>query len=463
MITPLEVLEWTLIGTAFGVLLSWMPGFHIYNIMGLIMIAFPVFLGMPHVFPYFTIGALVGFVYLSILPSVYLSVADESLILMLFPTQRYLMLGRGHEAVWLALLGAVGGTIILVLVGVLILPYIIQPLYLITSPYITWILLGIIIFMFMSEWPKMGDRERTPLKRLWTAWQQPLGGILVFLSAGILGYFCMNTNLLPVKIAFVRLTPMFLGFFGMPWVLQNIVSRRYIPKQVVEDKVEASRFGVLNGIVAGAFGGFIAAFQPLVTGGLGALVAGHMASSRGDDVFVVSQGANRVLYYVGAFFLLFIPMARLTRGLGAWIVSSIYTPKSWMEFYYAAFAVLVAAGVSFIATIYMSKLLAKIVESFNYMWISYVVAVVLVTIAYLLAGWTGLVVLFVATLIGMAAIAFNTRRSYCLGGLFFPILLSMTGNLEVFASILHYVILAFIIIAAVLGIILLIQYTTRKS
>ncbi len=460
MITPVEVIEWTLIGTVFGVLISWLPGFHIYNIMGILMIASPVFLGMPHVFPYFTIGALVAFVYLSIIPSVYLSVADESLILMLFPTQRYLMLGRGHEAVWLALLGAVGGTIILVLVGVLILPYIIQPLYLITTPYISWILLGIIIFMFMSEWPKMGDRERTPLKRLWTAWQQPLGGILVFLSAGILGYFCMNTNLLPVKIAFVRLTPMFLGFFGMPWVLQNIVSRRYIPKQVVEDKVEASRFGVLNGIVAGAFGGFIAAFQPLVTGGLGALVAGHMASSRGDDVFIVSQGANRVLYYVGAFFLLFIPMARLTRGLGAWIVSSIYTPKSWTEFYYAAFAVLLAAGVSFIATIYFSKLMSRIVTSFNYIWISYAVAVGLATIAYVLAGWSGLVVMFVATLIGLAAVVFNTRRSYCLGGLFLPILLSMTGNLSVFAELLPVFIIALLVLALILGVSLLIKSCT---
>ncbi|OYT40961.1 MAG: hypothetical protein B6U89_00580 [Desulfurococcales archaeon ex4484_58] len=428
MLSPYEVVMWTLLGTGFGVLLSWIPGFHIYNLMALIMITYPVFMEVPESFPFFALGALVAFVYLSILPSVYLSVADESLILMLFPTQRYLVLGRGHEAVWLSLLGAVGGSIILVILGLTVIPVILPPLYLLFSPYITWILLAIVVFMFLSEWLKAGDREKTPSRRLWVAWQQSLGGIFVFLAAGLLGFFVMNTGFVPAKFAYVRLTPMFIGFFGMPWVLQNILSRRHIPRQDTRDKIEASMFGIANGTIAGAFGGYIAAFFPIVTGGMGALVAGHMASSRGDDVFIVSQGANRVLYYVGAFFLLFVPTARLTRGAGAWLVSSIYTPKTWIEFYYAAGAILLAAGISFISTIYMSKLLARILTQMNYVKLSYVVAVLLAIITYLLADIPGLIVLAVATIIGLASVVFNTRRSYCLGGLIFPVLISMTGQ-----------------------------------
>ncbi len=428
MLPPEEVILWTLLGTGFGVLLSWLPGFHIYNLMALIMVTYPVFLEMPESFPFFALGALVAFVYLSILPSVYLSVADESLILMLFPTQRYLLLGRGHEAVWLSLLGAVGGSIILVLAGLTIIPIILPPLYQLFSPYITWILLAIVVFMFLSEWLKAGDRERTPGRRLWVAWQQSLGGIFVFLSAGLLGFLVMNTGFVPAKFAYVRLTPMFIGFFGMPWVLQNILARRVIPKQYTGDKVNASLYGIFNGTVAGAFGGSIAAFFPIVTGGMGALVAGHMASSRGDDVFIVSQGANRVLYYVGAFFLLFVPTARLTRGAGAWLVSSIYTPKTWVEFYYAIGAILLASGISFIATIYLSKILAKVLTQMNYVKLSYVVAGALTIICYLLAGIPGVIVMAVATLIGLASVVFNTRRSYCLGGLIFPVLISMTGQ-----------------------------------
>lgn len=436
VLPPEEVVMWTLLGTGFGVLLSWLPGFHIYNLMALIMVVYPVFLEMPESFPFFALGALVAFVYLSILPSVYLSVADESLILMLFPTQRYLLLGRGHEAVWLSLLGAIAGSIILVLAGLTIIPIILPPLYQLFSPYITWILLAIIVFMFLSEWLKAGDREKTPGRRLWVAWQQELGGIMVFLAAGFLGFFVMNTGFVPARFAYVRLTPMFIGFFGMPWVLQNILSRRIIPRQYTRDRVRASVFGVVNGSVAGAFGGTIAAFFPIVTGGMGALVAGHMASSRGDDVFIVSQGANRVLYYVGAFFLLFVPTARLTRGAGAWLVSSIYTPKSWLEFYYAAGSILLASGISLIATIYLSKLLAQVLTHTNYVKLSYIVAVVLTIICYLLAGIPGVIVMIVATMIGLASVVFNTRRSYCLGGLIFPVLISMTGQTGFLMSLL---------------------------
>ncbi len=437
MLDPVSVLIWTLIGTAFGVFLSWIPGFHIYNILALIAVVAPVATIMPvQAFPFFALGALVGFVYLSSLPTVYLSVADESFILMLFPTQRYLVLGRGHEAVWLVLLGAIGGTIILVTAGVTIVPYIVNPVYSLFSPYIMWVLIAIVIFMFMSEWPKQGDREKTPLRRLLVAWSQVLGGMFVFFTAGLLGFIVMNTGLVAARFAYVRLTPMFIGFFGMPWVIQNILSKTLVPLQHTEDKVEARPYGILNGIASGAFGGSIAAFFPIVTGGMGALVAGHMASSRGDDVFIVSQGANRVLYYVGAFFLLFVPTTTLTRGAGAWLVSSIYQPKTWVEYYYGVGAILLAAGIAMIATIYMSKLLARVLTHYNYVKLSYAVAVLLVLISYILTGFMGIVVLAVATLIGLTAVVFNTRRSYCLGGLIFPVVVSMTGYTGALLSLL---------------------------
>ncbi|MMZ70499.1 hypothetical protein D1872_335540 [compost metagenome] len=63
-------------------------------------------------------------------------------------------------------------------------------------------------------------------------------------------------------------------------------------------------------------------------------------------------------------------------------------------------------------------------------------AVVLVGISYALTGWMGVVVLFVSTAIGMMAAAFNTRRSYCLGGLILPVLISMTGHTGAVMSLL---------------------------
>ncbi len=438
MLDPLSVILWSFLGIAVGVGLSWIPGFHIYNIIALITVVAPVYTIMPvEAFPYFALGALVSFVYLSAIQTVYMSVADESFVFMLFPTQRYLVLGRGHEALWLVTLGAIGGTIILVTLGLTVVPYIISPLYNLLAPYVVWFLVLIVVFMFMSEWQKMGDREKNPWKRLAVAWTQNIGGIIVFFSAGILGFIIMNTGVVPAEFAYVRLTPMFIGFFGMPWVLQNIFSRIIVPKQRTEDKVEASPYNIVNGTISGAFGGSIAAFFPVITGGMGALVAGHMVSTRGDDTFIVSQGANRILYYVGAFFLLFVPTTTLRRGAGAQLVSSIYIPKTWAEFYYAGGVILLAAGISLIGVVYLSKIISRIITGQNYIRVSIIVAGLLVLVSYLLAGWQGIIILFVATLIGFMAVVFNTRRSYCLGGIIFPIAVSMTGNTQILLHLLH--------------------------
>ncbi len=424
-----NILIWSLAGVLFGAAISWIPGFHIFNIMALLVAVFGVGELIPvQAFPFFAVGAIVAYAYVSAISSVYFSVADESAVFLLFPTQRYLLLGRGHEAVLLYLIGAVAGTLVLVLGALFIFPKVLPPIYQATSPYITYFLVAIVLFMFMSEWPKEGDRGKTPLQRLWLAWRQILGGILVFFLSGILGFAVMNTNLLPTTSAYTRLTPMFIGFFGMSWVLLNILSNPPMLPQKLDDKVESSVYNTLKATFGGALGGTIAAVYPIITGGMGALVAGHITSQRGDDAFIISQGVNRVIYYVGAFTLLFLPNLRLTRGAAAWLVSSVYTPKSYAEYLAAIGVILLSAGISFLFTYYLSKLIARSFTVVHIRKLSYIVAVVLVVISYVLTGPMGVVVLFVSTAIGMMAAAFNTRRSYCLGGLVLPVLISMTGH-----------------------------------
>jgi len=437
MIPLTELLLWSLAGVLFGAVISWIPGFHIFNIMALLVAVFGVGSIMPtDAFPFFAIGSIVAYAYVSAISSVYFSVADESAVFLLFPTQRYLLLGRGHEAVLLYLLGAVSGTLILVLSALFIFPKVLPPIYQATSPYITYFLVAIVLFMFMSEWPKEGDRGRSPWNRLWLAWRQILAGIAVFFISGILGFAVMNTNLLPTTSAYTRLTPMFIGFFGMSWVLLNILSNPPMLEQVPDDKVESSVYNILKASFGGALGGTIAAVYPIITGGMGALVAGHMTSQRGDDAFIISQGVNRVIYYVGAFTLLFLPNLRLTRGAAAWLVSSVYTPKSYSEYLAAVGVILLAAGISFLFTYYISKVIARSFKVVHIQKMSYIVAVILIAISYILTGWMGVVVLLVSTAIGMMAAAFNTRRSYCLGGLILPVLISMTGHTGAVMSLL---------------------------
>lgn len=436
-ISPLDVILWSLTGAALGLVFSWMPGFHIYNLLALVVLLAPGFIMLnPYAIPYFALGAVIAFSFASSIASTYLSVADESLMLMLFPSQRYLMLGKGHRVVLLYLIGALGGALFLSLFSLTIGIYVMPVIYNLFSPYYTWVLVAVVLFLFLSEWPKEGDREETGISRLLAAWRQILGGVFVFFASGILGFIATYTGLLPVEAAYARLTPLFIGFFGMSWVIRNLLSRRTLPRQDTRDAVETHPTAVMNGIASGVIGGGIAAFFPVITGGMGALIGGHMASGKGDDTFVVSQGAARTVYYVGALFLLFMPTARITRGAVAWLIGGVYTPKTWLEFYYAGLVIILVAAISFITTLYISKAISRLLSVISYVHISLVVAVFLVLLTYLITGPLGILLLAVATALGFTAQVLNTRISYCLGALILPVLLNMTGTSGILLSLL---------------------------
>ncbi|RLE95747.1 MAG: hypothetical protein DRJ55_01270, partial [Thermoprotei archaeon] len=125
----------------------------------------------------------------------------------------------------------------------------------------------------------------------------------------------------------------------------------------------------------------------------------------------------------------------LTRGSAAWLVSSIYQPKSYVEYIYSIGALLLASGISFIGSIFLSKAVAKVVSAY-YKHVSVAVLILLLGIAWALTGFLGVFIMIVAGFIGFMSSLFNTRRSYCLGGLIFPVLLSMTGTAEAFAKLI---------------------------
>ena len=436
-INPLDVIIWSLMGSALGLILSWMPGFHIVNIMVLITLVYPgLFVGNEYYVPYFALGAVIAFSFMSSISTVYLSVADDSMMLMLFPTQRYLLMGYGHRAVLLYLIGALTAIIFLAIFSLTIATIVMPIVYNLFSPYYLWILLGIVLFLFLSEWPKEGERGETGGKRLFLAWRQIIGGVIVFFASGILGLYVNYSSLIPVERAFARLTPLFIGFFGLSWILRNLLSRVIIPKQITDDVVETHVNAILAGAGSGIIGGGIAAFFPVVTGGMGALIGGHMASTRGDDTFIISQGAARTIYYVGALLLLFNPVSRITRGAVAWLVSGLYSPKTWTEYYYAIFVLVFIGALSFIVTLFMSRLVSKLLSRVNYIHLSIAVAVFLFILTYLVAGLWGIPLMLVATAVGFTALVFNTRLSYCLGALILPVLLSMTCTLNYVLPIL---------------------------
>jgi putative membrane protein len=279
----------------------------------------------------------------------------------------------------------------------------------------------------MSEWPKSFDRGGSGLARLLDAWRSPGVGVLTFLLSGLLGFVLLYSNLTPVDRAFQNLLPAFVGLFGIPWVVQNLLSQTRVPAQHVGRSVDLSPGLIARGVGAGALGGLFAAFFPVVTAGIGGLLAGQAAAQRDDRLFLVSQGASKLVYYVGALLFFFVPGLHLIRGGMAGMLSILYRPHTAETYWVAIAAALVCGALAFGLLLWLSRAAGWLVGRVDYRWISAGTLALLIGMVAALTGWGGLLITVIATAIGLLPVMWGARRTNCMGVLLLPLTLQMAG------------------------------------
>jgi putative membrane protein len=281
--------------------------------------------------------------------------------------------------------------------------------------------------MLLSEWPKGSDRAPTGWRRWWEGWKSLVAGLVTFLLSGILGFILLYRSLVPVTVAYQNLLPAFVGLFAMPWVVQNLLSRVELPEQHVAHTLDATLGMFVRGTLAGALGGLFAAFFPVVTGGIGGLLSGHATAQRDDRLFIISQGASKVVYYVGALLLFFVPRLHLTRGGMAWILSGLWSAHSPRTYYVAVAAVVVSGALSFFLLLVMARVAIGVIDRVHYRSISLVTLVLLLAVVVGTTGCGGLLICVVATGIGLIPVLWGSRRVNGMGILLLPIALNMSG------------------------------------
>jgi putative membrane protein len=419
---------YAVIGALIACVLACIPALHVYNVVGLLLLlgAGASALIGPEELSALMIGLVTGYAMLNTLPSIFLSAPDDSTVFVVLPGQKYLLQRRGWEATLLTGVGGLGGVAVLTLLTP-VASSLFSTARGILQPHLHWILLAVIVFMLMSEWPKGTDRARTPWGKLAEAWTSLIAGLATFVLSGVLGFILMYRGLVPVDVAYQSLMPAFVGLFAVPWVLQNIFSRTQIPRQYVATSVDANLPLFLRGVFAGTVGGLFAAFFPVVTGGIGGFIAGHATAQRDDRLFLISQGASKVVYYVGGFLFFFVPGLHLTRGGMAWMLSGVYTPYTPGTFYRAVAAMLVSGVVAFFMLLLLTRLVIRLVERVDYRRISIGTLVLLLGIVALVTGPAGLLIVAVATGIGLIPVLWGARRMNCMGVLLLPIALNMAG------------------------------------
>jgi putative membrane protein len=421
-------LLYALAGALAACVLACVPALHVYNVVALLLAvgAGGSALVGPEELAALMMGLVVGYAMLNTLPGIFLSAPDDSTVFVVLPGQKYLLQRRGWEAALLTGVGGLGGALFLALLTPVAAPAF-SAARAILQPHLHWILLAVVVFMLMSEWPKGSDRAATRRGKLAEAWSSLLAGLATFFLSGLLGFILMYRSLVPLDAAYQNLMPAFVGLFAIPWVLQNVLSRTRIPPQHVAASLDADLPLVLRGVLSGAAGGLFAAFFPVVTGGIGGFIAGHATAQRDDRLFLISQGASKVVYYVGGFLLFFVPGLHLTRGGMAWMLSGVYTPYTPDAFYRAVAAMLFSGLVSFFMLLLLARLVIRLVERVDYRRLSAGTLALLLALVALVTGPAGLLVAAVATGIGLIPVLWGSRRMNCMGVLLLPIVLNMAG------------------------------------
>jgi len=418
-------------------ILACVPALHIYNVVGLLLLTRAgAGAGVgAEAWSALMLGMITGYAMLNTLPGIFFSAPDDSTVFVVLPGQKYLLQSRGWEAVLLTGVGGLGGLAALLLLTPLastLLPI----LHAVLQSHLHWMLWAVILFMLMSEWPKGTDRAKTSWGRLTEAWTSLAAGLATFFLSGLLGLVLMYRSPVPLEMAYQNLLPAFVGLFAVPWLLQNVLARVQIPPQHVAASIGVDAPLILRGTLAGVMGGMFAAFFPVVTGGIGGFIAGHATAQRDDRLFLISQGASKVVYYVGGFLLFFVPGLHLTRGGMAWMLSGQYTPYTPQTFYRAVAVVVLCGVVAFFMLLGLARLAIQLVEQVSYRHISIGTLALLLLIVGGMTGAGGLLVLAVATGIGLIPVLWGSRRMNGMGVLLLPIALNMAGVGDTVARVL---------------------------
>jgi putative membrane protein len=457
----------TLLGVAAGIGTGLAPGLHVNNVALLLLASRAAFeaavlAAFPAAGPEeliailssFVMGTVIGHSFLDFIPSVYLGAPDEKTALSVLPGHRLLLAGEGHVAVRLAAKGAIAGVAAAV---VLLLPlrlFLGSPVdaYERAKGVIAFLLLGIAALLILSEKERRargrGGNQRTIASRT----RQRGVASLLFLASGALGYALLDTTLLArwnwfplgqtsADFGTLILFPLFTGLFGFATLVLSSRSRSVVPPQDLSADTKVAGRRLARGVVSGSVAGAIVSWLPGLSSGAATALAQLLSRGKGDEAspeslreFMVALGSVSTATSVFTVSVLFIidrarsGAAVAIRELNAGPLAP-WEPATQVPALLATLllSAILAALVSYPATIAFSRLAARRIHRIRYDLLAKGILAVLATLILLLAGAAGLMIAVIAGVLGLVPPLAGVKRVHLMGCLIVPVALFYLG------------------------------------
>ncbi|MEK6946084.1 MAG: tripartite tricarboxylate transporter permease [Nanoarchaeota archaeon] len=396
-----EIVVAIILGCLMGVITGLTPGLHI-NLVSLILLSIsPVLLGYTNVLAVasFIISMSITHTFTDFISATYLGAPSDDTAMAVMPAHRLLLQGMGHEAIRLATIGSLLcliATVAMSPILIFIVPIIFNSL----KNYVGWLLLALVIFMIL--------REQNLDKKFWAF------GIVIL--SGILGIIVLSMPNLKDP-----LLPMLSGLFGVSVLLLSLAQKVKLPPQKVTEHVKVGMKDKIKSIGSGVFSGSLVSIFP----GLGPAQAAVLASQIVGEIntfsyLIMVGGINTVSMILSLITLFTIEKARN----GSIIVVQQLLKNIDMNTLILFLSVaLIAGGIATFLTMYISRIFSKIMNKVNYSLLSIVIIIFVCFMVFYFSGFIGLLILAVATAIGLLPNIVNVSRSNSMACLLVPIIL----------------------------------------
>lgn len=429
------ILSFSLAGTLLGFFTGLIPGIHVNNVAFTLLTSLPVIFylfegaSLPQGFLSLCVAALVvsaaiSHTFLSFIPAAFFGAPEGDTALSLLPAHQMLLEGRGYEAVALS---AVGSFCAVILAFLLLLPFkfvFAAPLhfYGVLNHAMLFLLVGISALLILTE----SFNERL------LPTQAVLLALIVFLLSGALGHLILNTELVNVSSGPINayrvslLFPALTGLFGAASLLYSAAHTPEIPPQGLEEP-EINKSELMKSVAAGTLFGSVVGFLPGVTAAHATVFAMLARRNRTPEQVILtlsSVNTANAIFCTAALFLILKP-----RSGTLIVVNELIDVEPWsgvippLSLCYLFISILVAGFLSYFVTRLVGRKLSTIFTKLPYRLVAFGVLALLFALVSLFNGVLGVLVMAVATCVGLVPIYVGVRRSHCMGVLLLPIIL----------------------------------------
>lgn len=383
-----------LAGIIAGTFTGLVPGIHINLVSALVLSSvFLITSISPLAIVIFIIALAITHTFLDFIPSVYLGAPEEDTFLAILPGHELLMEGKGHEAIVLALYGALGAIIISLIVSpffIYLAPWLNEKI----TPYMAFVLLSFSIYAITRE------------KNMFAA-------LVTFVLAGFLG---KATFSIPIN---EPLLPLLTGLFGASAIIISIKEKTSIVKQHVNSlkEIMPSKKDTRNALIGATLIAPPCSFLPAIGSGYAAFVSAEILE-QSKKGFIMLNGAINVVVMIASFILIYT-LGKARTGAAVAIGKLIQSPTT-QDIIISISAIIVTSLVAFFIGIKISKWSAHNISKVNYNALSLIILIFLTIIVFIFSSWFGLLVLATSTALGIFAIKSNIKRIHMMGALLVP-------------------------------------------